>query len=439
MNARMTRQYLFAGVACVLLWAAGTVGAPAHPILVPQPTKTLADKVLLSDSLVLAREDPQRPFHLAAVHAIKGDIEDASFDIFMPSMMRNKLALDPELTVLIGRGFSEEGWQPIGMATDDVLQVVDQVLSFSDEWTPGETDNFKRMQTFAPLLGHKDLSLHELAYVEVGRASYEAIRQVGAGVPMRRVRLMLNNPTYFEWRGLDIMLLGLSGEQQDHDRVVSNMRQMRQASGGRHLAAWATAYLEVVGPVGIDEIEEWYYLNTERSREELQAVSRALAGHANDDEALRDPVVAAYLVMLANHPNAAPDIAHDLIAWERWDLVERMQQLRPQIARDDPLGVYRVDNFLRQAQAQSATQPVLGASQAAPAGQSFLSQAPNAERSMEGHCSGEACGETGPARQGGFDPLNPSGATPGTGRPPVTTPPQDGEEDPDGDSGQADR
>ncbi|MEM8767020.1 MAG: hypothetical protein AAGE43_06235 [Pseudomonadota bacterium] len=327
--------------------------ASAHPILVPVPTQTMADRVLESDTLLLAREDPQEPFRYAPVGKLKGEIGSKPIDLFMPSQVRRRLASDPELTVLLWRRGRGKSWQTLGFASEDYLQVVQRILSFAGEWTPNETDNLQRLQEFAPLLGHEDVRLHELAYLEIGRATYASIRSVGTGVSMKRVRAMLDNPIFYQWRGLDIMLMGLSESERDHARVLKTIEQKQRLATDLNLAAWATAYLEITGTAGIDQLVEWYFRDERRSRGELNAISRALAGHANEAPELIEPVVAAYRIMLANHPSAAPDIAHDLIAWQRWDLADKLSELRPELTRSDPLGMYKVNLYLRQAAAHS--------------------------------------------------------------------------------------
>lgn len=327
-----------------------TVGtASSHPILVPRPTQTMADQILVSDSLVLAREDPERPFHYAALETLMGDPGSAAIDLYMPTQVRRELAANPELTALLRRDRKGK-WHFLGVATSDFMAVVHRILHHADEWEPNETDNLPRLKEFSSLLGHEDVRLHDLAYWEIGRGTYASIREVGTNVSMDRVRKMHVNPIFFQWRGLDIMLLGLSDEERDRARVVKVMQQKRTSSSDLNLAAWATAYIEVEGPAGIDQLSEWYYTDSTRSRDELRSVTRALAGHANEAPELREKVLAAYNVMLDNHPYAAPDIAHDLIAWQHWELRERFQQLKPEL---DPLSVYKVDLYLRQARAQT--------------------------------------------------------------------------------------
>ena len=50
-----------------------TESALACQICVPRPTQTLANRLLQSDKVVLAREDPRRPYHYAAVETLKRD------------------------------------------------------------------------------------------------------------------------------------------------------------------------------------------------------------------------------------------------------------------------------------------------------------------------------------------------------------------------------
>lgn len=342
----------------VLLLGVFAVSAYAHPILVPRPTLTLADRLLLSDFIVLAREDADRPFHFAPVKVIKGEPQETPIDVFMPSNIRNRLAANPQLTMVMGSRSGDDEWRAYGLADDEYLRVVQNILDSADHWQPRETDNMPRLRELAKLLGHPDIRLHELAYLEIGRASYASIREVGSNVPLEKVREMLNNPLYFQWRGLDIMLLGLSGSDKDQALVLKEMNERQQGAVTMNLAAWATAYLEVTGIQGIDDIADWYLRNPDRSREELQLITRALAGHATEDPGFRKPVAEAYSVLLATHPRSAPDIAHDLIAWQEWGLFDQVQALQPALARADPLGVYKVNLYLRLAKANiQASQP----------------------------------------------------------------------------------
>ena len=351
-SARHWRGVLFA----LLLSMTFMETVLACQICVSRPTTTLADRLLSSDAVVLAREDPQHPFQYAAVESLKGDPGTSAIDVFINTPVRHHLARNPTSAMLLARDANSGDWRTLGIASGDFDQVVRKILTFADRWMPHETDNPQRLSELAQLLGHQDLRLHELAYLEIGRASYASIRSVGTDVPLKKVRAMLDDPFYIEWRGLDILLLGLSDAKQDHTRVIQEIQDRQRSSSPRNLDAWATAYVEVTGRAGIDQLRRWYFRNERRSRDELRAVIRALSVHATNTPELREPVVAAYRQLLVIHPDVAPDITHDLIAWRQWHLQEQLRQLQSGIAASDPLGAYAVKRYLQKAEAHSRTQ-----------------------------------------------------------------------------------
>ena len=146
------------------------------------------------------------------------------------------------------------------------------------------------------------------------------------------------------------MLLGLSDEKQDQDWVLKEMQRQQSQYQSLNLAAWATAYLEIVGKAGIDDLSDRYIGDARRSRDELRLITRAMAGHANHNPTWIEPVVDVYRELLNTHPSSAPDIAHDLIAWKQWEFSQQMQQLLPQLTENDPLGAAKVELFLKQSQ-----------------------------------------------------------------------------------------
>jgi hypothetical protein len=107
------------------------------------------------------------------------------------------------------------------------------------------------------------------------------------------------------------------------------MQDRQRESNKLNLDARATAYVEVRGEPGIQQLVQSYLIDPGRSREELRAVVRALSIHATHAPALRESVVAAYRRLLETHPGAAPDIIRDLMAWQRWDLTDHMLALQP--------------------------------------------------------------------------------------------------------------
>ena len=222
-----------------------------------------------------------------------------------------------------------------------------------------ETDNRQRLAEFAPLLGHADSRLHETAYLEIARAPYAEIRRIATEVPMDKVRVMLDEPRYLEWRSLAILMLAQSERPADRQRIRTTFADKQRLGSTLNLAAWATAYLAIEGTSGVERIRHWYLDRPERSREELQEIVKALSVMAGAEAALREPVAAAYRALLGTHPSLAPEVSRDLIAWRRWDFVAQVQGIREAMAKQDPLGAYALGLYLRSAAGAAPAGPAL--------------------------------------------------------------------------------
>jgi hypothetical protein len=339
----------WAGFGLVLLWLFVAQTVNACQVCIPFPIKTLADKLIEAEAVVLASEDPNRPFHYSVVEILKGDPGDAPIDAFLNSKARRSLALDPERHMVLARRPYGRDWSALGVTDTDFERVVRRIIEQGNIWKPGETNNRQRLSEFTTLLGHPDSRLHELAYLEIGRAPYDAIRQVSSVASIDTVRDMLDNPRYVEWRGLAILMLAQSERETDRARIITTFDEMRRLGSTLNLAAWATAYLAIEGAAGVERIRHWYLERPDCSRAELKEVVKALSAHAAGDSTLRELVVAAYRALLEIHPLLASSVTGDLIAWNRWEFAEQIGGIRATNATDDPLGAYVLNLYLRRA------------------------------------------------------------------------------------------
>jgi hypothetical protein len=354
-----TRRYRPWLLGLALLAALFVQAANACQVCFPMPVKTLADRLLEADALVLAREDPERPFHYATKEILKGDPGDTPIDAFLPSMERRVLAQFPERHMLLAHAKPDGRWSALGIADADYERLVRRVLAHAESWTPMGTANRQRLAEFVPLLGHADSRLHEMAYLEIARAPYAEIRRIASMVPIETVRDMLDQPRYLEWRSLAILILAQSERPADRERIRRTVADKQRLSSMINLAAWATAYLTIEGASGVGHIQHWYLTQPDRSREELREIVKALSVVAGAEAPLREPVAAAYRALLETHPSLAPDVARDLIAWRRWDFVEQIRGVRTAIAKQDPLGAYAVGLYLRSAAGAAPSAPAL--------------------------------------------------------------------------------
>ncbi len=337
----------------LLLWA-GAVGA--CQICIPLPERTLADRLLASDAVVLAREDAARPFHYQPVETLFGEPGDAPIDLFLHSQARRMLAADSQRAMVLAHSPRDNTWTTLGFNTPEFERVLSEILARADRWRPRESDNRERLDWFVPLLGHPDERLHELAYLEIGRAPYAEIRRLAPRIDPGTLHEMLDSPRYLEWRSLAILMLGESGQEQDRARVRATLAQTARLASSTNLAAWATALIAVDGASGIEQLTSLYASEPGRSRDELDAVLQALSVHAKATPELRGPVAGAYRLILERQPAMAPAMVHDLIAWKRWDFAGRIREIRQDLAAD-PLAAYALGLYLRLALSNEALLP----------------------------------------------------------------------------------
>jgi hypothetical protein len=353
-KARLLRsRILLPGLALLALLLVRT--ANACQVCIPMPVKTLADRLLEADALVLAREDPERPFHYVMVEVLKGETDNTPIDAFLPSTDRRILARYPQRHMLLARARADGNWSALGITEPEYERFVRRIIGHAGTWKAMERNNPQRLAEFAPLLGHDDIRLHETAYLEIARAPYTEIRRIANEVPIETVRDMLDEPRYLEWRSLAILMLAESKTPADRARIRAIFDDKQRLGSTLSLAAWATAYLAIEGEKGLERIRRWYLTQPDRSREELKEIVKALSVYATAEAPFREPVAAAYRTLLEVHPSMAPDVTHDLIAWRRWDFAERISEIRKTIRKQDPLGAYALDIYLRMAAGGSAS------------------------------------------------------------------------------------
>ena len=61
------------GLLALGLSMGATERARACQVCYPFPKKSVADHLIESEALVLAREDPKRPYHFASIEVLKGE------------------------------------------------------------------------------------------------------------------------------------------------------------------------------------------------------------------------------------------------------------------------------------------------------------------------------------------------------------------------------
>jgi hypothetical protein len=318
------RQRLFLPLLVMALVMARSLPAPACQICIPFPKKSTADYLIEAETVVLAREDPERPFHFATVATLKGDPGDEKIDLFLDSTTRRVLAAHPRHSIVLARltDGDKKSWRRIGTADQDLSPIVMDVLAAAPAW---EKEPKRRIEYFAKRLGHDNPQVRALAHLEIARAPYNEIRNCSGFLSRQEIRAFLDNFQYIDWHPLYILLLAQSDAPADRELIRDSFESAARFGSTLRLAAWATALIEIQEEKAVAEIEKLYFRNTARKPEELKAVLQALSVHGtNGHTHLRARIVAAYGTLLENHPSMAPQVVRDLSAWKRTDFASEI-------------------------------------------------------------------------------------------------------------------
>jgi hypothetical protein len=358
-------------VSCLILTIAPASVTLACVVCVPLPTKTVADYIVESNAVVLARENPDKPFSYLAVENIKGMISNPEIDLFINSSTRRRLSMNKQSAVALAQD-TAGNWRSLGYADEDYERIIrETVLKYRDwednssdwggnsadweghstYWENTSIDSLNRIAFFAPLLGHSNHRIHELAYIEVGRAPYSLIREFSLSWPADKVRMTLNDPLKFEWFPLAILILGLNAENIDQQLIRESFTNVSGIRSSINLAAWTTAYIEIDGEAALDEIEKLYFQSTNRDLDELIAVTTAMSVHGTNGHIyLRDRIVQSYITLIDNYPAMVSYVARDLSNWEEWSLVSKLRKLLNEWEGQDPVSTYSIRIYLGKAE-----------------------------------------------------------------------------------------
>lgn len=320
--SRLLRIASLCGLASVVaLFTFHIEPSRACQLCTPFPQASTADHLLSADAVVLTREDPDRPFHLAPVEVLQGDPGDQKIDLFLDSAARRLLAKKPDRSVVVTLTRADcgaENWRRIGMADDDFGPVVRRILASAEDLRSAPESRF---DFFEEWLGHSNTQLQTLAHIEIARAPYDRILECRDTLSRETIYGFLNNVRYIEWHPLYILILAAKDHPDDRELIRRSFQSGTEFSTTTTLGAWTTAYIEIAEAEAIAAVEKHYFRRGGRSPEELKAVLQALSVHGTTGHVhLRDRILQSYAVMLERYPERAADLIVDLKAWKRRDL-----------------------------------------------------------------------------------------------------------------------
>lgn len=312
-----------------------TITIEACLVCIPYPLTTLADNLIGSDTVIMARERSDKPYSFFAVDVLKGSRNKKDFEAFINSTARRMLKQNPEDVVVFRREDAKSDWQYIAYADFEYQQFIRSILWQSSRWQEFK-GNRHRIDFFAELLNHRDQQIREQAYLEVGRAPYASIKRIAGIVSRQQIREFLDKWRFTEWHSLYILMLGQSRDPDDLAYIRKQLESTAAHGLKTNLSAWVVAFVETNPKTGVEEIENLYFSNKNRTAEELQEVCKGLSvlgsegsfRFATELVDRRHRIVNSYGTLLENHPLMAGPVAKDLTNWQIFAFVDRLTQIK---------------------------------------------------------------------------------------------------------------
>ena len=138
-----------------------------------------------------------------------------------------------------------------------------------DEWRV-------RLMLFAPYLEGPEPLAAEIAYGEMMRAPYGALRSVKPLVDARSVASWIDDPKLAARRSTYILLLGIAGGADDLVGLEKRIDAEWASHDATNLSALLAADLELRGPSRLDWLKQMYFADSRRTLPEIEAALLAL-------------------------------------------------------------------------------------------------------------------------------------------------------------------
>ncbi len=228
-----------------------------------------------------------------------------------------------------------------------------------------------RVGLVAPYLEDREPLAAVIAYGEIARAPYGALRSLRPRLQAATIARWLDDPKLAARRPAYTLLLGIAGGPQDAEHLEQCLDAAWASGDTTNLGAMLAADLELRGPSRVAWIETKYLTDRRRTMAEIAAALQALSEHGDENGAVpRARVIQAYLVLIRERKPMAGLVAIHLAEWEYWDAVAEYGALLTSNLRLDPASRGAIITYLERcprAEAKAALASLSGAAVGSPA------------------------------------------------------------------------
>ncbi|NLS08161.1 hypothetical protein HGP14_33750 [Rhizobium sp. P32RR-XVIII] len=220
----------------------------------------------------------------------------------------------------------------------------------------------ERVGVVAPQLESTEPLVAEIAYGELVRAPYGAIRLLKPQLDAAKIATWTNDPKLASRRAAYTLLLGIAGGPDSATELERQIDEALRTRDTTNLSAMLAADLELRGASRVKWIEQTYFADRQRTLPEIQAALLALSVHGGAKGAVpRARVIEAYRYFIKARNPMAGFVAMELADWEAWDATADYIAVIRAKAVKDPAEQFAILSYLQRSPltaAQAGLRPV---------------------------------------------------------------------------------
>jgi hypothetical protein len=352
------------GRACAICFS-GTVVTPGQ-------------KLDSADQAVLAVESASEgQFRVIAV--VKGDVgvgDVIAESVVTPGAAEIAMSMDGQIAtpkvssaavgepLLLVRSRTSETWISIGTIGEEYAEWLRQLAAtkHGDNNQPAriwpskimawssltDAEWRERAAIVVPYLDAAEPLAAEIAYGELTRTPYGAMRTLRPRLEPAKLRAWIDDPKQSSRVSVHTLLLGIAGDQNDaaeFERLIDHALLARDTA---NLSAMLAADLELRGPARLDWLQATFFDDRQRTLPEIDAALLALSVHGAADAAVpREEVVEAYRRFINARKPMAGFVATELANWKAWDATADYVDIIRSGAVKDPAGQFGILSYLK--------------------------------------------------------------------------------------------
>lgn len=318
-------------------WA---IAADAHPQYITLPVETVTDKLEASESVVLARPTSTTSLQFQSKIWLKGDrsVDAPPIPHLIDSVTRRRFDRYPENAMVFAYRPDGPGWDRIAYADAQVIETVQNILDELPNWAEGREDP-DRFAFFAARHAHPNLTIRNLALVELAQARYSQIRNVNPQFSRSEILAVMRDPYKAPFVPLFTVMLGLVEDDEAATLVRNSVARAEQLDLNTDLTAWGTALIEIDKEEAVEKLGQIVLRmgQQSRTRKTAETAMTALALHGTEGHVmLRDRIAEILSEAAGIDAGFAASAVSTLVEWQDWRAATIVEQ---HLADSAPLGL----------------------------------------------------------------------------------------------------